>query len=331
MRSRSLPFLQDVIDGSSTCTPTGHAQCRRCEAFSTAASSPRLFRFFPSVSLSKVVAHWFDMDYPLQLLSQGAEARVYTSVFNGQPCIVKERFKKEYRHPVLDEKLTKERLVLEARNLVRARKAGVLSPLPYFVDASRGHIFMERVHGVTVKQWLLSKPAPAHWKAVAHAIGSSIALLHAAGIIHGDLTTSNMMLQGHPHAGALTAAQAAQGASAAAVAGMAPLPGEYMSVSEAAFASSLPTLPYPLVLIDFGLSAGNASVEDRGVDLYVLERALASTHAECAQELFEVVLEGYQSAVLPPGAPQAPGKDRAAVLAKFQQVRLRGRKRLAFG
>jgi TP53 regulating kinase-like protein len=45
-----------------------------------------------------------------QLLAQGAEARIFASNFLGRPTIIKERFKKAYRHPQLDEKLTRERV-----------------------------------------------------------------------------------------------------------------------------------------------------------------------------------------------------------------------------
>ena len=46
-----------------------------------------------------------------QLLSQGAEARVFALTLCGRPAIAKERFKKRYRHPTLDEKLTARRCV----------------------------------------------------------------------------------------------------------------------------------------------------------------------------------------------------------------------------
>lgn len=42
-----------------------------------------------------------------QIISQGAEGRIFLSELWGTPCIVKERFKKEYRVPALDESLTK--------------------------------------------------------------------------------------------------------------------------------------------------------------------------------------------------------------------------------
>lgn len=59
-----------------------------------------------------------------QLLKQGAEARVYRASFLGKPTIVKERFPKRYRHPVLDEKLTHRRTVQEVRSILRCRRAG---------------------------------------------------------------------------------------------------------------------------------------------------------------------------------------------------------------
>lgn len=250
----------------------------------------------------------------MELISQGAEARLFLTTFLGQRVVVKERFKKEYRHPVLDERLTKERLALEARNLVRARRAGVLAPLPFQVDVPRARIVMELIDGVTVKQWLLSDPSGTSRDAVASALGAAIARLHAAGLVHGDLTTSNMMLQGAPCA--------APGAAGGGNAGMRPLPAEYVRESDAAFAACAPGggLPYPLVLIDFGLSTTNVSAEDKGVDLYVLERALASTHSAVADGVMAAVLAAYGGS-----------KEAAAVLGKYQAVRLRGRKRMAFG
>lgn len=61
-----------------------------------------------------------------ELLKQGAEARVYRAEFLGKPAIVKERFQKRYRHPVLDEKLTHRRTVQEVRSILRCRRAGKL-------------------------------------------------------------------------------------------------------------------------------------------------------------------------------------------------------------
>lgn len=62
------------------------------------------------------------------LIKQGAEARVYRGTFLGKPTIIKERFPKHYRHPVLDEKLTHRRTVQEVRSILRCKKAGECLP-----------------------------------------------------------------------------------------------------------------------------------------------------------------------------------------------------------
>ena len=67
-----------------------------------------------------------------QLISQGAEAKVYKTQFHGKTCIVKERFIKLYRVKELDTKLTKQRMLNEARNLVKLSKAGVNTPYVLF-------------------------------------------------------------------------------------------------------------------------------------------------------------------------------------------------------
>ena len=59
-----------------------------------------------------------------ELLKQGAEARLYRTTFCGRPAIVKERFRKMYRHPELDDAITTDRIKAEARALVRCRKLG---------------------------------------------------------------------------------------------------------------------------------------------------------------------------------------------------------------
>ena len=66
----------------------------------------------------------------LQLLTQGAEALVFKGCFltDSTPCALKYRPPKSYRHPLLDKRLTRARLLAEARVLVRCRKEGVNVP-----------------------------------------------------------------------------------------------------------------------------------------------------------------------------------------------------------
>ena len=57
---------------------------------------------------------------------QGAEAKVYVTTFLDKKCLVKERFKKLYRHPELEKSLTTQRLKNEVRALVKCRQCGKL-------------------------------------------------------------------------------------------------------------------------------------------------------------------------------------------------------------
>ncbi|KAL6079387.1 non-specific serine/threonine protein kinase [Balamuthia mandrillaris] len=128
------------------------------------------------------------------LISQGAEARVYETRFFGKRAIVKERFSKQYRHPTLDKKLNESRITQEARCLMKSKKAGVAVPALYFVDTNALRIYMEYVEGQTVKHWLFAHPEETDNQQLAEAIGQSVARLHSLGVVHGDLTTSNMVL-----------------------------------------------------------------------------------------------------------------------------------------
>lgn len=60
----------------------------------------------------------------MELMKQGAEARLYETKFQGKTVIVKERFAKNYRHPELDKRLTKERLRAELKGLIRCKTVG---------------------------------------------------------------------------------------------------------------------------------------------------------------------------------------------------------------
>jgi TP53 regulating kinase-like protein len=73
-------------------------------------------------------------------------------------------------------------------------------------------------------------------------------------------------------------------------------------------------------MIDFGLSLVSTKIEDKAVDIYVLKRALISTHPG-SETLFEKILE-YYKVKFPKGLQ---------ILTKFREVEQRGRKRECFG
>ena len=60
------------------------------------------------------------------LLKQGAEAKIYTGVYLGKLCIIKERFPKKYRHPALELSLSQQRTKSEVRSMLRCRTQGTI-------------------------------------------------------------------------------------------------------------------------------------------------------------------------------------------------------------
>ncbi|CAM9000427.1 unnamed protein product [Rhodiola kirilowii] len=135
----------------------------------------------------------------LILIKQGAEARIFESNFVGRRSVVKERFSKKYRHPSLDAMLTIKRLNAEARCMTKARRLGVLTPVLYAVDTVLHTLTFEYVEGPAVKDVLLefglNGVDEERMTNLAMQIGVAIAKLHDGGLVHGDLTTSNMFIQ----------------------------------------------------------------------------------------------------------------------------------------
>lgn len=133
---------------------------------------------------------------PSCLHAQGAESKVWRGRIAGRSCLIKERFSKKYRHPALDAKLTSVRLKQEARGIYKARKLGIVTPVLFHVDLVASKIYMERIEGDTLKRLLHSKTlAQDDLAAILQKLGEVIAVMHDGGLIHGDLTTSNLMLR----------------------------------------------------------------------------------------------------------------------------------------
>jgi TP53 regulating kinase-like protein len=80
--------------------------------------------------------------------------KVFETDFAGRPCIVKERVKKSYRLPVLDKKLSHRRLVQEARCILKCRRAGVLTPVIFLVDEDKSRLYLEKIEGGSLKDYL---------------------------------------------------------------------------------------------------------------------------------------------------------------------------------
>ncbi len=126
----------------------------------------------------------------MTIIAQGAEATIGRGQWHGREVIIKQRVSKAYRPEELDIRLRNSRLKAEAQLISQARKAGVRTPLIYDIDIYNCSMTMEFIDGPTAKQVLEESPDR---DSLAKEIGRSIGRLHRANIIHGDLTTSNML------------------------------------------------------------------------------------------------------------------------------------------
>jgi len=124
---------------------------------------------------------------PGELLDSGAEAVVYLEEGpEGEKLLVKERVPKAYRLKEIDERIRKERNRTEARLMSEARRAGVPTPIIYDVEDFK--LKMQYIEGAPIKYLITPE--------LSEKVGELVGKLHSAGIAHGDLTTSNLLLAG---------------------------------------------------------------------------------------------------------------------------------------
>lgn len=127
------------------------------------------------------------------LIKKGAEANLYLEDWHSRKVIMKRRLSKKYRIPQLDSEIRYQRTMHEPQIIHKAKQAGVPTPTIFMIDATKATIIMEFIDGKQVKQILDNLSSDKRHDLCCH-IGELIGLLHSNGIIHGDLTTSNMIL-----------------------------------------------------------------------------------------------------------------------------------------
>lgn len=126
----------------------------------------------------------------MKLIQQGAEAKIFLDEKNNK--IIKERTSKSYRIPEIDKKIIKQRTKAEIKLLEKASK--IISSSSPENSKENNKIVMEYLNGEKLSEYLNSFSFGKQ-KKILNKIGESIAKLHKSDIIHGDLTTSNMILK----------------------------------------------------------------------------------------------------------------------------------------
>jgi TP53 regulating kinase-like protein len=153
--------------------------------------------------------------------------------------------------------------------LTISRSLGVPTPAVYSVDLDNHTIMMDFIEGTQFKE--IAGKVPKHeLVSFSREFGRLIANLHIGNIVHGDPTTSNVIVDKNNK----------------------------------------------LWLVDFGLSEMNATIETKGVDLHLIQRALETTHWDLQETMLEATLEGYS---------EVYGGETEPVFTRMKEIRERGR------
>ncbi|RDD52162.1 Kae1-associated kinase Bud32 [Nanoarchaeota archaeon NZ13-N] len=119
------------------------------------------------------------------------EKRRHDIIFscNKKPLILKARYRKNYRNPKIDKEFRKYRTRIEVRILEKLKDKIKVPEVVYF-NEDLGIIAMEYLNGNRLSD-VLEK---LDYKSILYRVGESVGKMHKEGIIHGDLTTSNIIL-----------------------------------------------------------------------------------------------------------------------------------------
>ena len=193
----------------------------------------------------------------LKIIQQGAEAKILFD--SSKNLIIKNRISKSYRHPNLDAQIRKRRTKSETKLLEKAGKI-INCPTPTHT-ANIYQIQMPFIEGKKLSE-NLNNFALEKQKEICREIGSSVAKLHKEDIIHGDLTTSNMIY----------------------------VPNK----KDTLFAKGDDGEKNKIFFIDFGLGYISRKIEDKAVDLHLLKHAFEAKHFMHWKILFEDALKSYE-------------------------------------
>ena len=124
---------------------------------------------------------------------RGAEADLFVTQKDHWKTVVKRRVKKRYRNNTLDDQIRKERTISEVNILRDAKVAGVKVPSIIEVEPESNAFSMTYIDGIVARE-CLDEMSMEKASQLFKQLGMMVGSLHAAGIVHGDLTTSNIVI-----------------------------------------------------------------------------------------------------------------------------------------
>lgn len=196
-------------------------------------------------------------------IARGAEAVLMLDSKSGNKVLIKDRISKGYRLPELDRRIRRQRTRHEDSLLERAKRAGV--DVPNVLEVGEDRLVMEYIEGPKVKD-VFNELADGDRDIVCRLIGEALGRLHSANIMHGDFTTSNMILRG------------------------ASINKDDRRLRQ----DEKSRQAMQLYVIDLGLGKYTNKVEDQAVDLYLLYEALKAAHFKYLNEAWQKILKSYE-------------------------------------
>ncbi len=219
--------------------------------------------------------------------SVGAEAII--SKDNNK--IIKNRIKKSYRIKEIDDRLRKSRTKSEAKIINKLQK---IIPVPKILESDdKQKIVMEYIKGEKLSDNLEKLDYPKICKLV----GENIAKVHNQNIIHGDLTTSNMIYVKNELNNSKTIDAPynqndllINDKTSARLVSMRNQSSNINQSNKSEIADSKGKLYF----IDFGLAFHSSKIEDKAVDLHLIQQALEAKHFTIWQECTSIILKDYE-------------------------------------
>lgn len=127
------------------------------------------------------------------IIHKGAEASLIHGFWFGKEVIFKKRYPKKYRIEPIDKKIRVSRTLNEARALIKVKNYGLNVPQVFEIDVNTSTIIMKYIEGEKLKDSIPVFDNQKKYK-IFNEIGRFIAKLHQNGHIHGDITTSNIII-----------------------------------------------------------------------------------------------------------------------------------------
>jgi tRNA A-37 threonylcarbamoyl transferase component Bud32 len=241
-----------------------------------------------------------------EIIQQGAEATIY-KIGNK---VAKERLPKGYRLEKLDNKLRIRRSRKEAKLMTKASEI-INCPKPLKIK-DKYQIKIPFIDGKKLSDHLDDLK---NSKEICEQIGEQIGILHDNNIIHGDLTTSNMILVENKNK------ESVKSSDSTSPEGVVPeisegnlTPIAKVGDVEAKTSKVKNQNNLKVFFIDFGLGYESIKVEDKAVDLHLIKHALEARHYKNWEESWKSIQKGYKKS-----------KYSKEVLERLKVVESRGR------